>query len=159
MDLSLSISEILVAVLMIIATGLGFIIREQREKIKTARNQLSDKKYKLYHEIFSVFFDLIKGEKRLKNKGSTNTVSQLIDIKKDMLIYAPDDIVKKFQEWNNYISNNEGDIKHAYIYLELFVLIRKDMGQKKTEISESDILRLIMTTDSEFTVMWNMIKK
>lgn len=86
-------------------------------------------------------------------------VNQLIDIKMDLLIYAPDDIVQKFLEWNRYISNNEGDLKHAYIYLELFVLIRKDMGHHKTDITEADILRLIMTTDSEFETMWNMIKK
>lgn len=69
MDISISLSEILVAVLTLIAARLAYIIREQREKIKTVRNQLSDKKYKVYNEIFSVFFDLIKGQKGLKKKG------------------------------------------------------------------------------------------
>lgn len=159
MNYSLSISEMLVAVLMIIATGFGFIIREQREKIKAIRNQLSDRKYKLYYEIYSVFFDLIKGQKGLKKKGEKDLVAKLIDTKKDLLIYAPDEIVQKFLEWNRYISNNEGDIKHASIFLELFILIRKDMGQKKTEITEDDILRLIMTTDEEFEKMKLLIKR
>lgn len=159
MDVSISISEILVGVMTLVAAGLGFIINEQREKLKTIRNQLSDKKYHLYNEIFVVFFDLIKGQKGLKETGESDLATQLIDIKKNLFVYAPDDIVKKFIEWNRYINNNVGDIKHARIYLELFVLIRKDMGHAKTEINEDDILRSIMTSDQEFEKMKEWIKK
>jgi hypothetical protein len=158
MDYSISLSEILIGSLTLISAGLGFIIREQREKIRIVRNQLSEKKYKVYNEVFSIFFDLIKEQKGLKEAEDSNLVNQLIDIKKDLLVYAPDIIVKKFIEWNRFISNHKGDIKHAYIYLELFVLIRKDMGNNKTTISESDILKLIMTSDNESETMWKMIK-
>lgn len=34
MDISISLSEILVAVLIIISSGLGYVIKEQKEKIK-----------------------------------------------------------------------------------------------------------------------------
>lgn len=158
MDVSISLSEILVAVLTLVAAGFGFIIKEQKEKLKTIQNQLSDKKYTVYNEIFTVFFDILKGQKGLKETGEKDLATRLIDIKKDLFIYAPDNIVKKFIEWNRYISNNVGDIKHARIYLELFVLIRQDMGHEKTKIVEDDILRSIMTTDEEFGKMKEWIK-
>lgn len=158
-EISISISEILVAVMTIIAAGLGFVIKEQFDKIRTIQNQLSDKKYKVYHEIYSVFFDLFKRQKGLQKKNdNTDLGARLIDIKKDLFIYAPDKIVRKFIEWNGYINNHSGDIKHIMIFLDLFVLIRKDMGMSKTEITSLDILRSIMATDEEFEEMRASLK-
>lgn len=39
-----SFSEILIAMLTLIASGLGYIIKEQREKIRNIENQLSERK-------------------------------------------------------------------------------------------------------------------
>ena len=157
MEFSFSVSEVLVTILTLIVAGFGFIINEQREKIKAIRNQLSEKKYHLYNEIFSIFFDLVKGQKNLKQSSESDLALKIIDIKKDLFIYAPDPIVKKFIEWNAYISNHQNDIKHASIFLHLFVLIRKDMGHKKTKITEDHILRSIMLNDSEYVKMKEMI--
>jgi hypothetical protein len=44
-EISISLSDILVAVLTLVAAGLGYVIKEQFDKIKTIQNQLSDKKY------------------------------------------------------------------------------------------------------------------
>jgi hypothetical protein len=157
-EISISLSDVLVAILTFVAGGLGYVIKEQYEKIKTIQNQLSDKKYKVYHEIYSVFFDLLKQQKGFQKKNDSNFVLQLIDIKKDLFIYAPDIIVKKFMEWNGYINNNLGDIRHIKVFLELFVLIRKDMGQSKTDITSLDILRSIMTSDEEFDNIKKLLK-
>lgn len=149
--ISISLSEILVAVLGILAAGLGYIIKEQRDKINSIKKQLSEKKYKVYHEIYSIFFDLFKQQKGLQKKEHINTIgSRLIDIKKDLFIYAPDIIINKFTEWNNSIDSEQGGIKHITVFLELFILIRKDMGHEKTEIVPLDILRSIMINDVEF---------
>jgi len=158
MEFSISLSEILVAVLIIISSGLGYIIKEQKEKIKSINDQLSEKKYNLYYDIYSIFFDIIKAEKGMKNQNIKGIGTKIIDLKKDLLIYAPDAIVEKFIEWSSFASNNEGDMRHAKIFLELYILIRKDMGHPKTLITESDILRLIMTTDSEVDQMKKMIE-
>jgi hypothetical protein len=157
-EISISLSDILIAILTLVVAGLGFVIKEQLEKIKTIQNQLSDKKYKLYHEIYSLFFDVFKQEKGLQKKNNNDLVIRLIDIKKDLFIYAPDNIVKKFSEWNRYLNNHSGDIKHIAVFLELFILIRMDMGNHKTEITNLDILRSIMTTDEEFDNIKKLLK-
>lgn len=150
-EISISLSEILVGVMGILAAGLGYVIKEQRDKINSIQRQLSEKKYKVYHEIYSIFFDLFKQQKGLQKKEQINTIgARLIDIKKDLFIYAPDNIINKFNEWNNFLNNQPNDIRHVNIFLDLFILIRKDMGHEKTEIVGLDILRSIMTTDEEF---------
>lgn len=157
MEYSISLSEILVAVLTITAAGLGFIIREQKEKISTIQNQLSDKKYKLYHDIYSVFFNILKGQKGFEKTEEDKLAIFIMDIKKDILIYAPDEVVKKYFEWNRFVSNNGSDIQHAKIFLELFILIRKDMGHRDTSVTESEILGLIMSTDDELNKMKKLL--
>jgi hypothetical protein len=148
---TISLSEILLTAVSILAAGLGYIIREQKEKIKTIQNQLSDKKYTVYHEIYAIFFDLFKEQKGLSKASNNNDVTiRLIDIKKDLFIYAPDNIVEKFLEWNNMVTHEAGNKKHFKVFLELFVLIRKDMGQKETKINSNDILRSITSTEDDY---------
>ena len=157
MDYSLSLSEILVTSLTILAAGLGYIIKEQRDKLKSIRSQLSDKKYNLYYSIYSIFFELVKDTKNSKLNKKNNITERIFEVKKDILIYAPDKVVFLFLKWNRFISNNENDVKHAKIFLELFVEIRKDMGYKKTKISEKDILGMIMTSDNEVNTFYKLI--
>jgi len=145
-----TIAGILITLLTILAGGLGFIIKEQREKIKTIQNQLSEKKYKVYHEIYSIFFDLLKQQKGIQNKNDSNLVERLIDIKKDLFIYAPDKICKKFIEWLRFMDNKPGDTNQIVIFLDICVLVRKDMGQSKTKITNLDLLRSIMISDEEY---------
>lgn len=157
-EFSFSISEVLVAVLTIVSGGLGYTIKDQREKIRSIQKQLSDKKYKVYHELYSIYFDLLKQQKNFQRKNENELINRLIDVKKDLLIYAPDQIVIKFLDWNKRLNNNPDDLKNFYIYLQILTLVRKDMGQSKSEINELDILRITMTTDEEFEKMKNALK-
>jgi hypothetical protein len=148
-EVTFSLSEILVAIMTLVAAALGFKIREQREQIKTIQNQLSDKKYKVYHEVYSIFFDIIKEQKGMTDKKGLALSSRLIDLKKDLFIYAPDNIVHKFIDWNLATNAPSGN-RHFDLFLELFILIRKDMGHKETVINSNDILRAIVVSEEEF---------
>lgn len=81
-----------------IAVGvLTTIITWQRTRIREINNQLSEKKYALYHEVYSVFFglisskiliDAIEGEKEKTiawQKIQDDLVVKLLAIKKDWL--------------------------------------------------------------------------
>lgn len=152
-EISISISEIIVAILTILTAALGFIIKEQKEKIKNIQNQLSEKKYKVYHEVFAILFDVLKDSKKLIKSKENHLVVRLLDIKRDLIIYAPDNVVQKFFEWNKYVSNNPNDISHISLFFNLIILIRKDMGHRDTKLSSEEILRAIMSNDEEFEKM------
>ncbi|GAB4255780.1 MAG: hypothetical protein Kow0027_22620 [Saprospiraceae bacterium] len=143
--------------LSLLSTYLFFVLHKKNDKIKGIENQLSDKKYTLYYNVFTVFFNLIKLQKDLVSESQEKLVEKLIDIKKDMMIYAPDNIMNKFLEWNNYIGDNPGDLRHVDIFLELLISIRKDMGNSNTKLSKYDVLRSIMTSTEEFEKFKNQL--
>lgn len=156
-DYSFSISEILVAVLSLLVTGTLVIIRQQREKIKEIQKQLSDKKFELYNELLSLFFDILKD----KDSADPKEIGQkIINVKKELLLYAPDSVLYKFIEWSNYTNNHEtGDNRHMLIFIEVMKLVRQDMGHPKTSFKEDDFWRLIMKSDQDIQLMKASLRK
>lgn len=146
-EFAFSYSELIVGILVFISTILGFIIKIQHDKILSIKNQISDRKYNVYNEIFSIFFDIMREGKGFTKKLKPNDLpDRIINIKKDLLIYGTDEIIKKFTEWN-VNCNNPNQMLNFQNYLALFILIRKDMGYKKSKLTEKDILRIIMGDD------------
>ena len=129
-EFAFSYSELIVGILVFISTILGFIIKVQHDKILSIKNQISDRKYNVYNEIFSIFFDIMREGKGFTKKLKPNDLpDRIIKVKKDLLIYGTDEIIKKFTEWN-VNCNNPNQMLNFQNYLALFILIRKDMGYK-----------------------------
>lgn len=146
----LDYKDFILAGLGILSTYLLFAIQQKNEKIRNIESQLSDKKYKVYHELFSLYFGLLKDAKSISKTSETELVSKLIDIKKDIMIYAPDSVLNKFNEWNNFVGDNPNNTKHINLFLELLLLIRKDMGNSKSKLNSDKLLRSIMSSTEEF---------
>lgn len=142
-----SYSELAVGILAFISAVAVCIIKLQHDKISSIKNQLSDKKYNVYNEIFSIFFDIMRAGKGYIPNNS-NLPDRIIQIKKDLLIYGTDEINKKFIEWhiNCGTPNQVPNFKN---YLSLFLLIRKDMGYKNSKLTENDILDIITGNKEE----------
>ena len=135
----------------------GFVIKSQYEKIKGIKSQLSNKKYELYLKVYTVFFELV--EKKSKNENPVKKIEKLIsEIKKEMFIYAPDNIIKKFLEWNNNDNEEENTLKRLDFFNELLILIRKDMGNPKSKITKDDLIRSVLSSHDEFLKFKESIK-
>ena len=157
-EFAFSYSELIVGILVFISTILGFIIKVQHDKILSIKNQISDRKYNVYNEIFSIFFDIMREGKGFTKKLKPNDLpDRIIKVKKDLLIYGTDEIIKKFTEWN-VNCNNPNQMLNFQNYLALFILIRKDMGYKKSKLTEKDILRIIMGDDDEYKKFLELLK-
>ena len=157
-EFAFSYSELIVGILVFISTILGFIIKVQHDKILSIKNQISDRKYNVYNEIFSIFFDIMREGKGFTKKLKPNDLpDRNIKVKKDLLIYGTDEIIKKFTEWN-VNCNNPNQMLNFQNYLALFILIRKDMGYKKSKLTEKDILRIIMGDDDEYKKFLELMK-
>lgn len=159
MDYTLSLSEIIVAILVLIASGLGYIIKRQHDKIQDIQSQLSDKKHHLYNQVLSLFFDTLKDQKSNIPHDTGDMGTKIIELKKDLILYAPDKILSKFTQWTRYTNNNPSDDpRHFLLFIELMELIRKDMGHPKSTFKDDDFWKLIMTTDHEIFGMKEMIR-
>ncbi len=141
--------EILLLLLGTLSTFLIWKIQYQKEKIKTIENLLSDKKYKLYSELIYIFFDITQGEKIGKTMTQKELLKRLFDIKKDMFLYAPDELFKTFTEWTLQIDKGQ-TIDQFKTYFKLIKLVRKDMGQIKTKIELDDFMLFYMQSESEY---------
>jgi hypothetical protein len=142
----------------IIAAGLSgivaillFILQRKNEQLKIIKEKISDKKYEAYNEVLSIFFDLFKNVKNFKNLNEKQLGNKIIDLKKFLVLYANDDILKKFFEWNKSAQTEENRLVQFEQYLELMILIRKDMGNPDTKITTDEILRSL--ADSEKTYL------
>lgn len=148
MDANLIITILTIA-LPIIATILGWIIHRKTEKIKIMQNQLSDKKYQAYANIVSTFYSILKDSKNHKTTNQKALMEQMIDSKRDILMYGSDSVFKAF---NNYLvksSENTDATTTMNSFLDFIIAIRKDMCGKQTKVTKRDILINLVQNKSE----------
>ena len=145
-------SEYIIGLWTLIIGYLYYRLKKKKDELKSVQEKLSEQKYKLYNELYSVFFDLIKAKNKSKNKKAKMNISlanKLVDIKKDMFIYAPDEILIKFLQWNKQINEADNILENMMDFFDILVSIRKDMGNDKTIISNEDILESILISENE----------
>lgn len=148
MDANLIITILTIA-LPIIATILGWIIHRKTEKIKIMQNQLSDKKYQAYANIVSTFYSILKDSKNHKTTNQKALMEQMIDSKRDILMYGSDSVFKAF---NNYLvksSENTDATTTMNSFLDFIIAIRKDMCGKQTKVTKRDILINLVQNETE----------
>ena len=142
--------EISLLILGTLSTFLIWRIQYQKDRIKNIESQLSEKKYKMYSELIYILFDISAGDKIGKKVTHNQLVKRILDIKRDMFIYAPDKIFKAFTEWALQINNANNSVSHFKAYFDLMKLVRKDMGQKTTKLTLDDFMLFYMQNQEEY---------
>lgn len=146
MEQFLIVIQIITGLLSLAVPFLLYYIKTQNDELKTIKEKLSDKKYEAYTSVFNVFFDTFK--KSLNPKGvDRKLVNQLMDTQKELMIYANDEVLQKYIEWKK--STGLTSIGHMIPLLEIFPLIRKDMGHENTVLSPKDILSILMLNSED----------
>lgn len=144
------LKEISLLILGTLSTFLIWRVQHQKDKIKNVESQLSDKKYQMYSDMIYIIFDLLNGDKIGKTVSQKALLTRILDIKRDMFIYAPDEIFKKFTKWTLEIKGTDNSVTHFKTYFELMKLVRKDMGQKNTKLSLDDFMLFLMQDEEEY---------
>jgi len=142
--------EILLLILGTLSTFLIWRLQHQKDKLKDIENQLSDRKYKMYSDVIYLLFDIINSTKTNKTISDTAILKRILDIKRDMFIYAPDNIFKTFTKWTLELNHPESSVTHFKIYYQMMKLIRKDMGHTSTKIELDDFMLFLMQNEEEY---------
>ena len=129
-------------IVMILLAVLGISHAQYREVLL----KLSDKKYKIYSEIVTILFDMINRQKGLSKISNDELLKRIMDVKRDLLLYGSDKIVRKFFEWEEHQLTK----KRLWIWIELTCLVRKDMGNEKSKITPDDILLSLLSEKDEY---------
>lgn len=93
-----------------------------------------------YADLVGMFYNILKDVKKEKKSDSTTMTERMLEAKKDLFIYGSDEVFRKFNEWLCYTNEYKDDNKHMKYFLELMLLIRKDMRNNKTFITKTDIM-------------------
>ncbi len=147
--------NIVAVILTFLSAYLLWRTQNQKEELDQVKAQLSEKKYEVYTDVLSLFFNILnkKGEDTILVQQEVGT--KIRHLKSDLVLYAPDAIYNKFVEWFAFTNTEgtEGDPKHFNLFLDLMILIRKDMGHDDTKITREDILLLLMGDRNEMKKM------
>lgn len=138
-----TILEVLVPAIVAVA---GIIIAWQTEKLRTMREQLSEKKYNAYADAVKMFYSVLKDTKANRVTDSKVMMDRMIDIKRDIFMYGSDKVFKAFNIW--LLSTNSSNSKAQFsAFLDFVLEMRKDLCNNKTNLNKHDIL--INLTQSE----------
>jgi hypothetical protein len=148
-------SEILftsiVSILSSIIILLGVILKMYHDRYREIKLKLSDKKYQTYSEIITVLFDMINRQNGLSHISDDDILKRIMNIKRDVLLYGSDKVIRTFFKWEE----NQLTKKRLLIWIELVVLVRKDMGNKWSRISVKDIFKSLLKPSED----WKSLKK
>lgn len=142
--------EMLLLGLGTLSTFLIWRVQYQKDKIKEIESQLSEKKYKLYSQLVHFIFDIMNANKLGKSLSEKELLKQILDIKKDMFLYAPDEVFKTFTKWTLAINDPENSKTHFKICYEVMKMARKDMGKTSTKIQLNDFMLFLMQNEKEY---------
>lgn len=144
--------ENLIALLSILISAIvalaGFIIARQTEKLRTMREQLSQKKYNAYADAVKMFYSVLKDTKANRTTNNREMMDRMIDIKRDIFMYGSDKVFKAFNKW--LLSTTKSNDKAQFAaFLDFVLEMRKDLCNNKTELTKHDILLNLTQSEDE----------
>ncbi|MCH3994900.1 MAG: hypothetical protein LKG14_06365 [Prevotella sp.] len=144
-------TNVLLGFISIVATlvcaYLGALLHRKTERIKIMEGQLSEKRYLAYAKLYDFFYEMFKNAKDNRNTNNKVMRNKLLDVKKELIMYGTDNVIFAL---NKYLSSlTEASIyKHLDSFLDVMLLIRKDMCGK-TKVNREAILLNIMQDKNE----------
>lgn len=143
-----TITSILLGLLSAIVTIAGSVIFLQVEKLRSMREQLSERKYKAYADAVRMFYSVLKDSKLNKPTNSNERLQEMIEIKRDILMYGSDKVFKAFNKWLLSTVVPDSKIQLA-AFLDFVLEMRKDLCNNKTNLTKHDILLNLTQSEEE----------
>ncbi len=144
--------ENIIALLSILISAIvalaGIIIARQTEKLRTMREQLSEKKYKAYADAVKMFYSVWKDAKAHRTTKNDEMMGKMIDIKRDIFMYGSDKVFKAFNTWLLSTTSTNDKAQFA-AFLDFVLEMRKDLCNGKTSLTKHDILLNLTQSEAE----------
>lgn len=145
-------NENIIALLSIIISAIvtiaSIIIAWQTEKLRTMREQLSEKKYNAYADAVKMFYSVLKDAKAHRTTNNGMMMDKMIDIKRDIFMYGSDKVFKAFNTW--LLSTTTSNDKAQFAaFLDFVLEMRKDLCNGKTNLTKHDILLNLTQSEEE----------
>lgn len=148
----MSSQDVVVAILTVMVPAIvaiaSIIIAWQTEKLRTMREQLSEKKYIAYSDAIKMFYSILKDTKAQRPTNNEEMMGKMIDIKRDIFMYGSDKVFKSFNKWLLATKDNNDKVQLA-AFLDFVLEMRKDLCNNKTKLTKHDILLNLIQNEEE----------
>lgn len=135
---------------------ISWIIRSKREESQVMRIKLDEERRKAYSEILSPFIRVLANVKG--GEGATKAVKTILsEVEKfqknrlDLTLFGSDNVVRAHNAFWEYAYKGETDenkeqrgITFIMLWGKLLLEIRKDVGNKKTQLDERDMIKWLI---------------
>lgn len=150
-----NIIALLSIIISAIVTIAGIIIARQSEKLRTMREQLSEKKYNAYADAVKMFYSILKDAKAHRPTNNNEMMDRMIDIKRDIFMYGSDKVFRAFNTWLLEAKENN-DKKQFAAFLDFVLEMRKDLCNNKTKLTKNDILLNLTQSEEEARKLYQL---
>ncbi len=104
-----------------------------------------------------MFFKILKDTKR-NNVPNDNLAEQMVDLKKDILLYGSDKVFYVYNKFFDVTTNHSGNLKLLMdAWLNLMLEIRQDMCGYSSQITKDDILFNLMQSRDEMNKFYALL--
>ena len=103
-------------------------------------------KIKLSTDIATIYLDMINRKMGLVEFSDNELLKRIMDIKRDLLLFGSDDLIKKFNEWEENINTN----KRLWNWIELMCLSRNEIWIKRTKLTPDDVLKSLLPPNEDY---------
>lgn len=141
----IALLSILISTIVAIAS---IIIAWQTEKLRTMREQLSEKKCKAYADAMMIFYSVLKDSQLHRPTDNKAMMQKMLDTKKDIFMYGSDKVFKSFNKW--LVVAFENNNKNQFdAFMEFVLEMRKDIFNGKTKLTKHDLLLNLTQSEEE----------
>ena len=144
--------EFLIAFLTVVVPAIvavaGIVIAWQTEKLRTMREQLSEKKCNAYADSVKMFYSVLKDTKANRATNNDKMMERMIDTKRDIFMYGSDKVFKAFNAWL-LSAGKANDKEQLSAFLDFVLEMRKDLCNNKTKLTRQDILLNLTQSEAE----------
>lgn len=164
-------TEFFTTIVVLLLTGLGWVIGQQMKKITGLEEQLQDDRIEIYNAILEPFIILLTSEEAFKDKkiyqGRTKleifqdrllsleyrqTAFKLSLIGSDEVVSAYNDIMQFFYHNQNQIGRKEAEKTQKVMYMlgSLLLAIRRSAGNQRTKLDAYQMLEWLIKDINDF---------
>lgn len=133
----------------IISGGIGYSVSKFYEDLKESKQRIYEQKRVVYRNLLLPFIEALKHTKIKggSTKFSDKQIANAMDAAIDNILYGSDEVIKLYGLFRNNSLNND-EINNQNITFKLLAnllkAIRKDLGNRMTNLTEVEILRMFI---------------
>lgn len=137
--------------LTIISGAIGYTVSKIIEDQKESKQRIYEQKRKYYNELIKPFRDILRNIKLKHGNTELNNkqIGEAMDSAFDNILYASDEVLDKYGRFRNNSTNEEASgeknmYKTMKLFTNLLLEMRKDLGNKYTNLDEVHLLRMFV---------------